>query len=250
MIGVLIILFACFYWLFKDHFTLQNLARHEAALRAFRDQHPLLVYVIAFAVYVGVTGLSLPGALALTLLYGWYFDFLLAVPLISFASTTGATLAFLLSRFLFRAWVEGRFGERLETFNRAWHREGAFYLFSLRLIPVFPFFVINAVMGLTPISVTTYWWVSQLGMFPATLVYVYAGSSVPSLQTLAEQGVNAAFTPAQMTQLAVAFFLLGVFPLAARWVISRVRRSRDLPTPQQTEPANAVPPSADSTKTD
>ena len=129
----------------------------------------------------------------------------------------GATLAFLLSRFLFRDFIQGRFGERLDSFNQSLEREGPFFLFTLRLVPAVPFFVINAVMGLTPIKTTTFWWVSQLGMLAGTVVFVYAGSSVPSLQTLAEERINAVFTPRQFTQILLAFVLLGTFPLAVRW---------------------------------
>ncbi len=205
------------YLLFGDALTLKNLAQQEARLRAFQADHPVLVYNIAFLVYVVVTGLSLPGAAVLSLVYGWYFGWVRGVILVSFASTSGATLAFLLSRFLFRDAIQTRFGNRLEKFNRALEREGSFFLFTLRLIPAVPFFVINAVMGLTPIRTRTFWWVSQLGMLPGTIVYIYAGSSVPSLQALAEKGVGAAFSPAQLTQIVLAFALLGLFPLVVRW---------------------------------
>ena len=164
------------------------------------------------------------------MLFGWYFGVLQGVLLVSFASTTGATLAFLLSRFLFRNSVQNRFGDRLNAFNRALEREGPFYLFSLRLIPAVPFFVINAVMGLTPIRVWTFWWVSQLGMLAGTLVYVYAGSTVPDLATLANQGINAVFSARQLTQILVAFVLLGLFPLISRWIIKRVIRRRAKPS--------------------
>lgn len=206
------------YMQFGDAFTLTNLARQESQLRSFQQQHPLLVYGIAFLVYVAVTGLSLPGATVLTLVYGWYFGVLRGVLLVSFASTTGATLAFLLSRFLFRDAITRRFGDRLDKFNQALEREGPFFLFTLRLIPAVPFFVINAVMGLTPIRTRTFWWVSQLGMLPGTSVYVYAGSSVPDLQRLADQGLSAVFSPSRLTQIVIAFAVLGIFPLAVRWL--------------------------------
>jgi len=150
-------------------------------------------------------------------MYGWYFGFFKGLILVSFASTLGATIAFLMSRYFFRDAIMNRFGDRLEKFNESLEQEGSFYLFTLRLIPAVPFFVVNAVMGLTPLKTTTFWWVSQIGMFVGTAVFVYAGSSVPNLTTLAEKGVNAAFSPTQMTQIIGAFVLLGVFPLAARW---------------------------------
>jgi len=209
-----------------DVLTLENIARQEAQLRAFQQQHPVLVYGAAFLLYVVVTGLSLPGATVLTLVYGWYFGVLRGVIVVSFASTAGATLAFLMSRFLFRDTIQRRFGDRLEGFNRALEREGPFYLFTLRLIPAVPFFVINAVMGLTPIRTRTFWWVSQLGMLAGTAVYVYAGSSVPSLLTLANDGINAVFTARQLTQIVSAFVLLGLFPLVVRWVMRLVSVGR------------------------
>ncbi|MBI3836632.1 MAG: TVP38/TMEM64 family protein [Planctomycetia bacterium] len=210
------------YTRFGDALTLANLAQQESQLRAFQRQHPVLVYGAAFLLYVVVTGLSLPGAAVLTLAYGWYFGLVRGVLVVSFASTAGATMAFLLSRFLFRDTIQRRFGDRLEKFDLALKREGPFYLFTLRLIPAVPFFVINAVMGLTPIPTRTFWWVSQLGMLAGTTVYVYAGASVPTLQTLADKGVNAVFTSRQLTQIVVAFTLLGVFPLAVRWLMKLV----------------------------
>ncbi len=207
------------YGQFGDVLTLANLAQQESQLRAFQLQHPVLVYGMAFLIYVVVTGLSLPGAAVLTLAYGWYFGILRGVIVVSFASTSGATLAFLLSRFLFRDAIVRRFGDRLDKFNQALEREGPFFLFTLRLIPAVPFFVINAVMGLTPIRTRTFWWVSQLGMLAGTTVYVYAGSSVPGLQSLADNGINAVFSPRQLTQIVIAFVLLGIFPLAVRWLV-------------------------------
>lgn len=210
---------AALYWQFGSYLSLESLARQEAALRNYQAQHPVLVFAIAFLIYVTVTGMSLPGATVLTLVYGWYFGFLQTLVLVSFASTLGATIAFLLSRYLFRDAILNRFGDRLQKFNESLEREGPFYLFTLRLIPAIPFFIINAVMGLTPLKTWTFWWVSQIGMLAGTAVFVYAGSSVPSLATLAEEGVNAAFSPTQMTQILGAFALIGVLPLVARWVI-------------------------------
>ena len=168
-----------------------------------------------------MTVLSLPGASMLTIAYGWFFRFWSALVLVSFASTTGATIAFLLSRYLLRDIVQRRFGDRLTKFNQALEREGAFYLLTLPLIPAVPFFVINLVMGLTRLPVRTFWWVSQLGMLAGTAVYVYAGSRVPDLQTLADQGVGAIFTSGQLLQLAIALGLLGAFPLITRKVVRR-----------------------------
>lgn len=207
------------YLQFGDALSLAAIAEQEAALRDYQQAHPWLVYGAAFLVYVAVTGLSLPGAAVLTLVFGWYFDFLRAVVLVSFASTTGASLAFLLSRYVFRDAVQSRFGGRLRAFNDALARDGALYLFTLRLAPAVPFFVINLVMGLTPLRVGTFWWVSQVGMLPGTAVYVYAGSAVPDLQVLSERGLGGIVSP----QVLAAFVLLGVFPLLVRTIMRRFR---------------------------
>lgn len=212
------------YTQFGDLLSLEHLAQKETQLRAFQTEHPVLVFGAAFLVYVAVTGLSLPGAAVLTLVYGWYFGFARGLLLVSFASTAGATVAFLLSRFLFRESIQRRFGTRLESFNKSLEEEGPFFLFTLRLIPAVPFFVINAVMGLTPVRTLTFWWVSQLGMLAGTAVYVYAGSSVPNLKALAEKGIGAVFTPSQLTQILLAFVMLGLFPLVVRWSLKFIHR--------------------------
>ena len=200
------------YFWFGDRLSLQSLAEHETQLRALQEERPALVMLVAFALYVLVTGLSLPGATAMTLVISWFLGFWRSLLLISFASTTGATVAFLLSRYLLRDWMSSRFGDRLDGFNRNLEKDGAFYLFTLRLIPVVPFFVINVVMGLTPLKTWTFWWVSQIGMFAGTCVYVYAGASVPSLKVLSDRGLSGIVSP----QLLVAFALLGLFPLVVR----------------------------------
>jgi len=204
------------YTQYGDALSLEHLAQRENELREYQQRHSVLVYGVAFAIYVAVTGLSLPGAAVLSLVYAWYFGFIRAVVLISFASTMGATVAFLLSRYLLREWIQNRFGGKLTAFNQNLEKEGAFYLFTLRLIPAVPFFVINVVMGLTPMKTGTFWWVSQVGMFPGTIVYVYAGSSVPDLATLAEEGAAGIMRP----HLLAAFFVLGLFPLIAKKLLA------------------------------
>ncbi|MEO1979979.1 MAG: TVP38/TMEM64 family protein [Fuerstiella sp.] len=209
----------CGYTQYGDTLTLDNLAQQETELREYQQQHPVLIYGLAFGVYVAVTGLSLPGATVLTLVYAWYFGLIRGIVLVSFASTMGATLAFLLSRYLLRETIQNRFGEKLEAFNRNLEKEGAFYLFTLRLIPAVPFFVINVVMGLTPMKTRTFWWVSQVGMFAGTIVYVYAGSSVPDLATLAQKGASGILSP----QLIAAFVVLGLFPLVVKKLVARFK---------------------------
>ena len=197
--------------------SFDSLIAQQTALQRAVIEQPALVLGSAFVLYVVVTGLSLPGAAVLSLAYGWLFGFWRGLVLVSFASTAGATVAFLMSRFLFRDAIRTRFGERLHAFNEALAREGAFYLFTLRLIPQVPFFIVNLLMGLTPIRTTTFWWVSQLGMLPGTCVYVYAGSSVSSLETLRDRGVSGLVT----WQLLLAFTLLGLFPLIVRHIAKR-----------------------------
>lgn len=211
------------FYRFGDQISLARLAEREAELRAGIEQHPLLAYAAAFVIYVVVTGVSLPGAAVLSLAYGWLFGFWPALLLVSFASTAGATAAFLLSRFLFGEAIQRRYGDRLGAVNEALAREGPFFLFTLRLIPAVPFFLINLLMGLTPIRVRTFWWVSQLGMLPGTCVYVFAGSTVPTAKQLAEQGVSGILSP----PLILAFALLGVFPLVVRYGMKLLRGSSD-----------------------
>ncbi len=227
LLAIVVVIVAVGYTQFGDRLSLAFLAEREAQLKAIQADYPIVVYSAAFLIYVLVTGLSLPGAAVMTLVIGWYFGFLRGVVLVSFASTTGATVAFMLSRYLFRDAIRRRFGERHRRFDEALEREGAFYLFSLRLIPAVPFFVINIVMGLTRLRVWTFWWVSQLGMLAGTMVYVYAGSRVPDLQTLAEHGANAVFSAAQLTQFAVAFVLLGIFPIAVKKLLGLLRPVAD-----------------------
>ena len=206
--------------------SLERWADREQAFRAVVDSAPLLAIAVAALVYVAVTGASLPGAAPLTLLYGWLFGFWVALPLVSCSSTAGATLAMLASRLLFREAVERRFAGRLDGVRAAMATEGPYYLFTLRLIPAVPFFAVNALMGLAPIRVRTYWWVSQLGMLPGTALYVYAGSSVPSLRRLADEGLEAVFAPGQLMRLTVALALLGLFPWVARVGVKRLARRR------------------------
>ncbi|MEO1998824.1 MAG: TVP38/TMEM64 family protein [Planctomycetaceae bacterium] len=223
------ILSAAVFWGFRDQLSLSALVDHEARLLDFGRAAPRFLVAMALLTYVVITGLSLPLATVMTLVIAWLFKmvfgpvagFLLAVGVVSCGSTAGATVCFLLSRYLLRAAVRNRFGSRLAAFNAALSREGPYFLFLLRLTPIVPFFVVNLVMGLTGLRVRTFWWVSQIGMLPGTLVYVYAGWSVPSLKALAESGGRGVFNP----QLAVAFAALGLFPWLARrvsaWLNSR-----------------------------
>ena len=170
-----------------------------------------------FTLYVVVTALSLPGAAIMTLAAGALFGLVNGTVLVSFASTIGATLAFLVSRYLFRGVLQRRYGDKLKTINDGIDRDGAFYLFTLRLVPIFPFFLINLVMGLTSLRVTTFYWVSQIGMLAGTIVYINAGTQLARLDSVA--GI---LSPA----LILSFTLLGLFPLLARRLIRRLQQRR------------------------
>ncbi|MEQ8638512.1 TVP38/TMEM64 family protein [Gimesia maris] len=208
------------YFQYRDLLTLKYLATQEDRWQDFAAKYPVSIYLVAFLIYTGITGLSLPGAVPLTLSYGWFFGFWKGLLLVSFASTAGATLAFLTSRYLFRAAIQNRYSDRFTSFNRQFEKEGAFYLFTLRLVVAVPFFLINLLMGLTTIRVWTFWWVSQLGMLAGTAVYVYAGTSVPTLQELSSQGARGILSP----QLIIAFILLGTFPLLVKKSVNRLRK--------------------------
>ena len=194
--------------------TLEALHAHQAAAIQYRDAHPLLAAGTFAAVYVLVTGLSLPGATVLTLAGGALFGLVWGTVIVSFASTIGATLAFLGARFLFRQTVQRHFGARLQIIDAGIARDGPLYLFTLRLVPLFPFFMINLLMGLTAMRVTTFAAVSQIGMLAGTVVYVNAGTQLAQLDSLA--GV---LSPG----LLFAFALLGVFPVVARWAVDFLR---------------------------
>jgi pyruvate/2-oxoglutarate dehydrogenase complex dihydrolipoamide dehydrogenase (E3) component/uncharacterized membrane protein YdjX (TVP38/TMEM64 family) len=198
-------------------FSLDYFKSQQAAMEAYRLAHPALTAGIFFAIYVAVTGLSLPGAAIMTLAAGAIFGLLWGTVIVSFASTLGATLAFLTARFVLRDWVQGKFGDRLKAINAGMEREGGFYLFTLRLIPIFPFFVINLVMGLTPIRTWTFYWVSQVGMLAGTLVYVNAGTQLARIDSL--KGV---LSP----ELLVSFVLLGIFPLIAKKIVAWAKARR------------------------
>jgi pyruvate/2-oxoglutarate dehydrogenase complex dihydrolipoamide dehydrogenase (E3) component/uncharacterized membrane protein YdjX (TVP38/TMEM64 family) len=196
------------------YLSFEQLKASQASFAQLHAAQPFTVAVLYFLVYVLATALSIPGAVVITLAGGAIFGLWQGLLIVSFASTIGATLAFLASRFLLRDWVEARFGQRLADINAGVDREGGFYLFTLRLIPVVPFFLINLLMGLTRMKVWTYYWVSQLGMLAGTAVYVNAGTQLAQLDSL--QGI---LSPA----LLGSFVLLGIFPLIARRIVAAVQ---------------------------
>ena len=198
-------------------FSLDYFKSQQAAIETWRAAHPGLTAGLFFAGYVAVTGLSLPGAAVMTLVAGAIFGLLWGTVIVSFASTLGATLAFLAARFVLRDWVQGKFGEKLKAINAGMAKEGGLYLFTLRLIPIFPFFIINLLMGLTPIRTWTFYWVSQIGMLAGTLVYVNAGTQLAKIDSL--HGILSA-------ELLASFALLGVFPLIAKKIVAVVKARR------------------------
>ncbi len=200
-----------------QYLSLQHLKQSQAQLRAQLALHPLMFTAAYFALYVGVTALSYPGAALLTLAGGAVFGFGWGLLVVSFASSIGATLAFALARFVLRGEIEKRFGARVAEFNRGVEKEGASYLFALRLLPLVPFFVINLVMGLTRMRARTFYWVSQLGMLPGTAVYVNAGTQLAGIDSL-----KGLLSPA----LIASFALLAVFPLLMRQAMEAVRQRK------------------------
>jgi len=212
---LVLLLLGFFYFDLGRYLTLGYLKESQQLFLALYGRHALAVIAVYMAVYISTTALSLPGATVLTLAGGAMFGLGVGTVVISFASTIGATLACFVSRFLLRDWVQEKFGDRLKAINAGIEKEGRFYLFSLRLVPVFPFFVINLVMGLTRMELFSFYWVSQLGMLPGTLVYVNAGKELAKIDSPA--GI---LSPG----LLFSFALLGVFPLAIKKILPVIRR--------------------------
>ena len=199
------------------YLDLQYLKSRQADIDALYREYPVASLAAYFAAYVAITGLSLPGAAILTLAGGAVFGLLWGSVAVSFASTLGATVAFMVSRYLLRDGIQRRYGDRLKAINAGVERDGAFYLFTMRLVPAFPFFVVNLVMGLTPMRTLTFALVSQLGMLPGTIVFVNAGTQLARIDSL--QGI---LSPA----LIGSFVLLGIFPFVARRIVDAVKARR------------------------
>lgn len=202
-----------------QYLTLEFMQSRLASLQAFRDENFAVTAAIYFVFYVVATGISIPGAILLTLLGGAIFGLWWGTLLVSFASSIGATGAFLASRLLLRDWVQRRFGAYLAPINKGIAKDGAFYLFSLRMVPLVPFFVVNLLMGLTSISVPAYYIASQVGMFVSTLVYVNAGAELAQITSL-----SGLVSPSVL----LSFTLLGVVPLAAKGVIGVMQKRKRL----------------------
>lgn len=218
--GVALVVVLFFLFDLDRFLTLSYLKQSRAHFQSLYASHTLLVLGAFFLIYVVSTAFSLPGAAVLTLAAGALFGFWTGLILVSFASTLGATLAFVLARFVLRSWVQQNFGKRLEKINAGVEREGTFYLFTLRLVPVFPFWLINLAMALTPIKTWTFYWVSQVGMLPGTAVYVNAGKQLGEIDSLG--GILS-------LDLILSFALLGIFPLAVKKLMALYRRKTGKP---------------------
>ncbi|MGH8213391.1 MAG: TVP38/TMEM64 family protein [Rhodanobacteraceae bacterium] len=201
----------------QQEFNLQTLQHDRQMLDGWWAAYPWRLALAYFAVFVAVVALSLPAMTLMTLAAGAIFGVAVGSVIVSFGSALGATLAMLAARFVFKDAVRKRFAHRLQRVDAGIERDGAFYLLGIRLVPIFPFFIVNLVMGLTHIRVRTYYWVTQLGMLAGTIVYVNAGTRIASAKTL--QGLIS-------VSLIVSLALLALLPWASRWLIKRMLRMR------------------------
>lgn len=196
----------------KDFLSLTFMKKHFSFLENLAMQYPITARMIYFATYILISSLAVPGAAAFTLLGGALFGLIEGTLIISFASTIGSTIAFLISRYFLKDRTSQKFGGKLKKINRNLDKYGIQYLFFLRLNPIFPFFMINTIMGLTNMPTRHFFWISQLGMFPGTLVYVNAGTQLTRIQNTAD---------ILSWKILISFFVLGVFPFAMKWLTSR-----------------------------
>ncbi len=219
---LLFIIIICLIWMFflfdlEKYFSLSNLKNELTAFKEYYGQHKIVTMGIYMVVYILMAALSLPGAAVMTLVGGALFGLFYGIFLVSFASTIGATLAFLFSRYMFKEWVQNRFSSKIAAINRGMEKEGGFYLFTLRLVPIFPFFVINLVMGLTTIKTFVFYIVSQVGMLPGTIVFVNAGTQLAKIESAS--GILS-------LNIILSFALLGVFPIIAKRLTDMVRQRK------------------------
>lgn len=217
--GVALLVAIFFFFDLGQYLSLDYLKASQASFQESYQSNRVLFLGGFFLIYVTVAALSLPGAAIMTLAGGALFGFWTGLIVVSFASSVGATLACAASRYILGSSVQEKFGDKLARFNAGIEREGAFYLFTLRLIPIFPFFVINLVMGLTKMKLLTFYWVSQVGMLAGTAVYVNAGKEIGQLESL-----SGILSPG----LIISFVLLGVFPLIAKKGIAFYRKKKGL----------------------
>lgn len=219
ILAVLVVALIAAFFLFdlQQYFSLEYLKSQKDALNSLYQANPALISAIYFMVYLAVAALALPAAAILTLAGGAIFGFWQGLFLVSFASSIGATIAFLLTRYLFHDSVQKKFGKRLEAVNRGIENEGAFYVFGLRFVPFIPFVVVNSLLALTKLKTTTFYWASQLGMLIGTAVYVNAGTQLAEIDNA---GDILSF------KLLLSFVLLGIFPIVAKHLLSWFKKRR------------------------
>lgn len=217
VIGLIVLGIVAFrYFDWAHYLSLEYIKASQETFYQLYQSHRLVVIAAYMGIYIAVAALSLPGAAVLTLAGGGLFGLAVGSVVVSFASTIGATLAFLVSRSLVREWVQGKFGDKMATINSGIEKEGAFYLFSLRLVPIFPFFMINLLMGLTRMRWFTFFWVSQIGMLAGTLVYVNAGKELAGIDSL-----SGILSPG----LLISFAVLGLFPIMVKKLLAWYKRN-------------------------
>ena len=217
LVVVVSLIGAFFQYDLGNYLTLENIKSEQEALRGLVDTNPAEFIAGYFFIYVAVTALSIPGAAVMTLVAGALFGLWWGLLIVSFASTIGATLAMVIARWLFKQEVENRFKNQISTINKGIEKDGAFYLFTLRLVPAFPFFAINLAMALTSMNVITFFLVSQVGMLAGTFVFVNAGTELAQVKNLSD---------VLSAGLLMSFVLLGVFPLLAKWFVDWVKAQR------------------------
>lgn len=218
LIAIVATLIACFFVFdLGQYLSLEYLKSQKEALNQLYLNKPLLVMAVFFFTYVAMAALALPAAAILTLAGGAIFGFTTGFIVVSFASSIGATIAFLLTRYLFHDAIQSKFGDRLAALNTGIEKEGAFYVFGLRLVPLFPFVVVNSVLALTKLKTWTFYWASQIGMLAGTAVYVNAGTQLATIDSLGDIAEP---------KLLVSFALLGVFPIMAKYLLALLKRNQ------------------------
>ena len=214
---ILILISIFFFSDLKNFFTLGYVKENLINIRLLFKENVLLFSLIFSLIYIMSSALSLPFATLLTLLSGYIFGLTLGAFIVSLCSTVGASIAFLTSKFLFYNFIQKKYKKQLVTINNEFINEGIFYIFALRLVPVFPFFVVNIVTSLLPIKLSTFFWVSMLGMFPATLVYVNAGNELSKINS---------FSDILSFQVLISFSLIGILPFTIKFLLNRIRKKK------------------------
>jgi len=219
IVVIVVIAFIAIFYVFDlgKYFSLEYIKASQEKFAELYSANREIVIAGYMGIYIVMAALSLPGAAVMTLLGGALFGFIVGIIAVSFASTIGATLACFVARFLLRDWVQGKIGDKLKAINEGIEKEGAFYLFTMRLIPIFPFWLVNLAMGLTKISLWTFYWVSQVGMLAGTMVYINAGKQLAQIDSLG--GILS-------WKLWVSFAILGVFPIAVKKLMAWYKAKR------------------------